>query len=228
MEVSAVRRLVVALMLTAALATEWAGAPSASEASCAGLASLEDVAEEPGSAVFTGWAAGRVVGSQDLVFVVDRWYHGRHAAREIRLLGSTAFLAEPEARGPVGVALAEATAGDAVPLDLDEPVFMVAEWLAAERVFAVRFCTLAGLPLASEEGQSAIAEARATFGRGRPAADLPDTGAMPSSTLETAAPALLPEWWLPVLALAFAASIVLVNRQVGRSRRRFPRHRPEA
>ncbi len=99
---------------------------------------------------------------------------------------------------------------------LDEPVFMVAEWMAAERVFAVRFCTLAGLPLASEEGQRALAEARATFGRGRPAADLPDTGAMPApSTLETAAPALLPEWWLPVLALAFAASIVLVIRRAG-------------
>lgn len=223
------RRLAMAITFAVTIAIAWTGAPPDGAASCAGQASLEDIAGEPGIAVFTGWAAANVAGSQDLVFVVDRWFHGRHAAREVRLLGSTAVLAEPETHGPVGVVLAEATAGDAVSLALDEPVFMVGTWVAAERVFAVRFCTLAGRPLASEEGRAALAEARATFGHGRPAADLPDTSAAPAPlTAELSAADLLPEWSLPVLALALAASVVLVIRGLGtgrprcRSRRQDP------
>lgn len=148
------RRFLAAISITATLAVISAGAPAPGEASCAGTAALEQVASEPGTAVFTGWAARGITGSQDLVFVVDRWFHGRHAAREVRLLGYSAVLAEEEARGPVAVALAEVVAGDAIML---------------------------------RDGAEA-------------------------TPLQ-----VIPQWWLPTLALALAASWVLALRRLART-----------
>jgi hypothetical protein len=216
MEATAMRRFVAALLLTLVLAVTSGGAPAPGRASCASTAPLTEVAKEPGTAVFTGWASARVAGSQDLVFTVDRWFHGRHAAREVRLLGSGALLEDAATRWPVETALAEVVAGDAISLRLDEPVLMVGEWVAAERAFGVRFCTLAGLPLASPEGKAALAEARAAFGRGRASSALPDTATNPTPRRDApSASTVLPEWSLPVLALMLAASIMLIVRRLG-------------
>ena len=213
------RRIVTAAIVMA-IAVGWAGSPAPGTASCARTAALEEVAKESGTAVFTGWAAGRVAGSRDLVFVVDRWFHGGHAAREVRLLGYSAFLEEEEARGPVAVTLAEVVSGDAISLVQDEPVLIVAEWSRVENAFGARACTVSGVPLDSPEGRAALAEAKAAFGRGRAGSELPDTSTLAlgprGGTGVDAAPA---EWWLPALALGLAAALVLVFRRFGRPHR---------
>lgn len=209
------RRIIASLTLTLVVAAMWGGAPSPGRASCAYTASLTEVAEEPGTAVFTGWADHGIAGSQDLVFVVDRWFHGPHEARAVRLLGSTAVLDGEQASGPVEVVMAEVVAGDAISLTRDEPVLMVADWSPASRAFGVRFCTVAGVPLGSPEGRAALAEAEGAFGTGRPAADLPDTSTLaPAGGSIDAMVPVLPEWWLPALALALAVSVELVVRRL--------------
>ena len=206
------RRLTIAVAI-AVLTAGWAATPTPARASCAGSVTFEEIASEPGSAVFTGRATGELPGSYHIVFAVDRWFHGRHASGVVRLLDSTAYLVEPDA-GAVQAALARVTAGDAVSLVRDEPVLMVATWTAATGVFAVRFCTVAGVPLDSPEGREAVRAAVALVGPDRAAAELPSTdtagaGARDAETILVT----VRDWWSSLVALALAAAFVLLARR---------------
>jgi hypothetical protein len=215
------RPLVVAVAVIL-LAAGSAAAPLPGKASCAGTATLAQVAKEPGAAVFSGRATREVPESYDVEFAVDRWFHGAHAARVVHLLGWSAGLVEPQA-GVIQATLARTTAGDAIMLVRDEPVLMIAEWVEESGAFAVRFCSGAGVPLDSPEGRQALQAAVALFGAGRAAPALPSTDTLdPDATGTVAATPPVRDWWPPVLAFALAVALVELMRRAAARRSSDP------
>lgn len=187
--------------------------PSPLTASCARTVGLAEVAKEPGIAVFTGRATGFTVEGRHVVFEVDRWYVGPHAARVVRLDASTAWIGDPAA-GVVGTALAEVVSGDAIQLAAEQPVLIVAMWTPANRTFGVSACTVAGVALETEAGRAALEEARAAFGAGTVAADLPDTDAVAVLRAPDAGPAgVIRDWWTLLLAMGLAGSLTVLRRR---------------
>ncbi len=205
------------------LVTGSAAAPLPARASCAGTATLSQIAKESGAAVFSGRATREVPEARhDVEFAVDRWFHGAHAARTVHLLGWSAGLVEPQA-GVIQATLARTTAGDAISLVRDEPVLMIAEWVAESGAFAVRFCSGAGVPLDSPEGREALRAAVAVFGAGRAALALPSTDTLdPDATATAAATTQVRDWWLLVFAITLAAALVSVTRRAAGGRSRDP------
>lgn len=191
-------------------------APKPALAACADTMSFEQIAREPGSAVFTGRATGVVGENEDVVFTVDRWFEGPEAARVVLLLGWSAVLLESPATGVVPAALAKTVSGDAISLVRDEPVLMIATWTEESGGFGVMPCTVAGMPLDSPEGRDALQAAEAIFGPGRSATTLPATDTVaPDAADGPTAWSRLRDWWPLVLAFAMAAVIVLTRRRIG-------------
>lgn len=199
------------------LAAGSAAAPLPARASCARTATLAQIAKAPGAAVFSGRATCEVPESDDVGFAVDRWFHGAHAARVVHLLGWSAGLVEPQA-GAFHATLARTTAGDAIRLVRDEPVFMIAEWVEESGAFAVRFCSGAGVPLDSPEGRQALRTAVAFFGAGRAALALLPTDTLdPDATGTPAATTPVRDWWPLAFAFTLATALVrLARRAAGR------------
>ena len=215
------RPLIVAVAVILLVAGS-AAAPLPGKASCAGTATLAQIAKQPGAAVFSGRATREVPESYDVEFAVDRWFHGAHAARVVHLLGWSAGLVEPQA-GVIQATLARTTAGDAVTLVRDEPVLMIAEWVEESGAFAVRFCSGAGVPLDSAEGRQALRAAVAFFGAGRAAHALPSTDTLDHDATATAAATTPVRDWRPlVFAFAFAAALVSVVRRAAGGRSTDP------
>lgn len=207
------RRLSVSLAIFV-VAVGWVGAPAPGKASCAATATLEQSAQEPGVAVFTGHATGELPESGDVVFAVDLWFEGPHAARVVRLGGSSAYVAEPPTAGLIQAAMARTTSGDAIPLVRGEPVLLVATWDPKSETFGPNACSIGGVPLDSPEGREALAAAVAIFGPGRSAADLPatdtlDPGLIPAPAAPVGVQDLLPL----ILAFALAAGLGLARRR---------------
>ncbi|HSG85449.1 MAG TPA: hypothetical protein VLA23_03845 [Candidatus Limnocylindrales bacterium] len=200
-----------------------AAVPKPGLASCAGTVALEQVAREPGSAVFTGRATGVAGPNDDVLFAVDRWFQGPEAARVVVLLGWSAVLLEPPTTGVVPVALAKTVSGDAISLVRDEAVLMIATWTEDQKGFGVYACSVAGVPLDSREGRDALKAAEAVFGPGQAAADLPATDT-PAATTGDGPQAWigLRDWWPLVFAFAMAAVIVLMGHRT-RGRAAAPR-----
>lgn len=195
----------------------WPGtAPKPALAACADTMSFEQIAREPGSAVFTGRATGVAGPNDDVLFAVDRWLQGPEAARVVVLLGWSAVLLEPPTSGVVPVALAKTVSGDAISLVRDEPVLMIATWTEESRGFGVMPCTVAGVALDSPEGREALRTAEAVFGPGQAASDLPATDT-PAPTMGEGPRAWigLRDWWPLIFALAMAAVIVLIGHRTG-------------
>ena len=139
----------LAVLLLAAL---WAGSPAPGKAACASTATLEQSAQEPGVAIFTGRATGVTPGSGDVVFAVDRWFDGPHAARVASLLAPYAYIVEPPTAGVIRATLANVTSGEAISLVRDQQVLMVAVWVPGSEAWATQACSIAGVPLDSAEG----------------------------------------------------------------------------
>jgi len=153
--------------------------------------------------------------SGDVVFAVDRWFHGPHAARVVHLLAPHAYVVEPPTAGVIQATLAMTTSGDAVQLVRDQPVLMVAAWDPASGAFGAQACGLAGVPLDSAEGRTALAAAVAFFGPGRPAVKLPSTDTLdPGTTTTAAAPGGASEWRPLILVFALGAGLVLFRRRI--------------
>ena len=208
------RRVAESLAILLAAAA-WAGSPTAAQASCASTATLEQSAQDPSVAIFTGRATGELPESGDVVFAVDRWFHGPHAARVVRLLDSSAYVVEPPTAGVIQATLAMTTSGDAIQLVRDQPVLMVAAWDPASGMFGAQACGLAGVPLDSAEGRSTISAAVAFFGPGRPAVKLPSTDTLdPGTTTTSAAPGGASDWRPIVLVFALGAGFVLARRRI--------------
>jgi hypothetical protein len=208
------RRLTVSLAILVS-AAGWAGAPSSAQASCASTATLEQSAQNTSVAIFTGRATREMPESGDVVFAVDRWFHGPHAARVVRLLDSSAYVVEPPTAGVIRATLAKTVSGDAILLVRDQPVLMVAAWDPASGAFGAQACGLAGVPLDSAEGRTALAAAVALFGPGRPAVNLPATDALDPGPIDTpVAPVGVHDFWPLVVASALAAGFVLARRRI--------------
>jgi hypothetical protein len=208
------RRLIASLTIFVVVAV-WAGAPPAGKASCASTATLEQSAQVPGTAIFTGRATGEMPESGDVVFAVDLWFHGPHAARVVRLLAPYAYVVEPPTAGVIRATLAKTVSGDAISLVRDQPVLMIAAWDPESGGFGTQACGLAGVPLDSAEGRAALVAAVALFGPGLPAAEPAATDAVDPGAAETAAtPAGTNDWWPLVLAFVLAASVVLLRRRI--------------
>jgi hypothetical protein len=208
------RRVAVSLAILL-VAADWAGSPTAAKASCASTATLEQSAQDPSVAIFTGRATGELPESGDVVFAVDRWFHGPHAAGVVRLLDSSAYVVEPPTAGVIRATLAMTVSGDAIQLVRDQPVVMVAAWDPASGAFGAQACGLAGVSLDSAEGRSTIAAAVAFFGPGRPAVKLPSTDALdPGRSGTEAAPGGASDWRPIVLVFALGAGFVLARRRI--------------
>jgi hypothetical protein len=111
--------------------------------------------------------------------------------------------------------LAKTVSGDAIQLVRDQPVLMVAAWDTASGAFGAQACGLAGVPLDSAEGRTALAAAVALFGPGRPAVNPPSTDALDPGRSGTAAAAGGGSDWQPmVLVLALGAGFVLARRRI--------------
>lgn len=204
--------LTMAVLLAAGLA-----APAMVSASCARTLGLAEVATQPGVAVFTGRATGFTIEGQHVVFEVDRWFAGPHAARVVRLDASTAFIGDATG-GAVGTAYAQTISGDAIQLAAEQPVLIVAAWWEATDTFGVSPCTVAGVPLETDAGRAALSDARAVFGAGTVAADLPDTDAVATAHVSGAGPAgTVRDWWPLLVAAAVACSIASLRRRVSAS-----------
>ncbi len=162
-----------------------------------------------------GRATGEMPESGDVVFAVDRWFHGPHAARVVRLLDSSAYVVEPPTAGVIQATLAKTVSGDAIQLVRDQPVLMVAAWDPASGMFGAQACGLAGVPLDSAEGPSTISAAVAFFGPGRPAVKLPSTDTLdPGRTRTSAAPGGASDWRPIVLLFALGAGFLLARRRI--------------
>ena len=209
-----VRRLTLSLVIFV-LAAAWAGSPTAAKASCASIATLEQSAQDPSVAIFAGRATGEMPESGDVVFAVDRWFHGPRAARVVRLLDSSAYVVEPPTAGVIQATLAKTVSGDAIQLVRDQQVLMVAAWDPASGGFGAQVCGLAGVPLDSAEGPSALAAAVALFGPGRPAVKLPSTDTLDLDGSSTAAAAGSASDWRPIVLLfALGAGLLLARRRI--------------
>jgi hypothetical protein len=175
-------------------------------------------------AIFTGWATGAVAESGDVEFTVDRWFHGQHAARVLHLRASSAYVVEPPTAGVIRATLAQTVSGDAIQLVRGQPVLMVGAWDPASGTFGAQACGLAGVPLDSAEGRTAVAAAVALFGPGRSAARLPSTDALepgPGGTTAAAAGAGDAGDWRPlILVVALAAGLALSRRRIADRRAR--------
>ena len=208
------RRVAVSLAILL-LAAAWAGSPAPAKAACASTATLEQSAQEPGVAIFTGRATGQMPDSGDVVFAVDRWFDGPHAARVVSLLAAYAYIVEPPTAGVMRATLANVTSGEAISLIRDQPVLMVAAWVPESGAWGTQACSLAGVPLDSAEGRAAVAAAVALFGPGLPAAELLSTDTIdPGSSGTSAAPAGGSDWWPLLLVCALVAGFVLARRQI--------------
>jgi hypothetical protein len=219
--------LIVAVALFI-LAVPWAGAPPAAMAACANTATFAESAQRHGAAVFTGRAIRERPESGDIVFAVDRWFKGPHAARVVLLPGYSAFIAEPPEAGVIQATLAMVVSGDAISLVLDQPVLLVATSVSGSGAFAPATCSIGAVPLDSDEGRDVLAAAVALFGPGRPASDLPATDALDTGATDSVAgPAGAGDWRPMILAAVFAAGLILVGRRIpGRQRRAEARPRP--
>lgn len=208
------RRAAISLAILL-FAAAWAGSPTPGKASCASTATLEQSAQDPGVAIFTGRATGETPESGDVEFAVDRWFHGPHPARVVRLLAPYANVVEAPTAGVIRATLASVTSGDAISLVRDQPVLMVAAWFPESGGFATQACSIAGVPLDSAEGRAALAAAVALFGSGLPAAELPSTDALDPGMTGTAAAAGGAGDSRPiVLGFALVAGFVLARRRV--------------
>jgi hypothetical protein len=201
----------VILLVAAALAAS----PTPGKASCGSTATLEQSAHEPGVAIFTGWATGEMPESGDVVFAADRWFHGPHAARVVRLLDSSTYVVEPPPAGVIRATLAKTISGEAIQLVRHQPVLMIAAWDAARGAFGAQACGLAGVSLDSPEGRTALAAAVALFGPGRPSVELPSTDTLdPDESGTAAAPSGTSDWRPIVLVFALGAGLVLARRRI--------------
>jgi hypothetical protein len=208
-------RRLIAFLAVFLLAAAWAGSPAPTKAACASTATLEQSAQEPGVAIFTGRATGVTPVSGDVVFAVDRWFHGPHAARVVSLLAPYAFIVEPPTAGVIRATLANVTSGEAITLVRDQPVLMVAAWVPESGAWGTQACSLAGVPLDSAEGRAALAAAVASFGAGLPAAEVPSTDAIdPGRSGTAAAPGGATDWRPLILVLALVAGFVLARRRI--------------
>jgi hypothetical protein len=153
--------------------------------------------------------------SGDVVFAVDRWFHGPHAARAVHLLAPYAYVVEPPTAGVIPATLARTTSGEAISLVRDQPVLLVATWDSESEAFVPTACSIAGVSLDSPEGREALAAAVALFGPGRPAVELPSTDALDPGRSGTAtAPGGVSDWRPVVLVFALGAGFVLARRRI--------------
>ena len=190
------------------------GSPGPGKAACAGTATLPESAQLPGAAIFTGRATAEAPDGGDVTFVVDRWFTGPHAARTVRLHGSSVWLEEPPVAGLVRARLAMTTSGEAIPLIRDQPVLLVAVWASELGMFVPQACSLGAVPLETSDGRRALATAVRLFGPGVAAAELPATDA-PAAAVVTpeAAPDGRPSQAL-LLVLAAATGLALARRRL--------------
>ena len=210
-----VRRLTLSLVIFV-LAAAWAGSPTAAKASCASIATLEQSAQDPGVAIFAGRATGEMPESGDVVFAVDRWFHGPHAAREVRLLALVRLRRRTaDRRGDPGHAGTGRPRARPSHSSETSRSCMVAARDPASGAFGPQACGLAGVPLDSPEGREALGAAVALFGPGRPAVELPSTDALdPGTTTTAAAPGGASDWRPVVLVFALGAGLVLARRRI--------------
>ena len=208
------RRAAVSLAILL-FAAAWAGSPVPGKAACASTSTLEQSAQLPGAAIFTGRATGAMPESGDVVFAVDRWFHGPHAARVVRLLAPYAYVVEPPTAGVIRATLAKVISGEAISLVRDQPVLMVATWVPESGEFGTQPCSIAGLPLDSAEGRAAIAEAVALFGPDMPAAGISSTDALDAGTPDPAAGSgTTNSWPTLILGVALMGGLVLARRRM--------------
>lgn len=203
-------RRFVGILAISVLVVAWAGSPPSGKAACAGTATFAESARMPRAAVFTGRATAEAPDGGDVTFVVERWFTGPHAARVVRLAGSSVWLEEPPAAGVIRATLAMTVSGEAIALVRDQPVLLIAMWAPDSGVFVPQACSLGAVPLDSTEGRKALSEAVELFGEGVRAAELPVTDALTGALGHmVAAPMDMAGWRLPVLFAALLAGLAL-------------------
>jgi hypothetical protein len=176
-------RVYLAILLLGLLAASAAIPGPAAAIVCAQQRDFEQMARQPGIALFAGRPLRLVDDGERVAFAVERWFTGPHRAQVVLFAGSWLKLAEPPAAGVIPAVLA-ATSSGAITLVRGEPVFMAATWSATYGAFVPDICGIGATPLDEPAAREYLALALARYGQGVAAADLPATATAPGTTRE--------------------------------------------